>query len=143
MVKLTIIRSESRSESGQFQLWDYVDANGENEIEEWTAKLGKVERTKLNVRLDLLQKNGKDLLPNILAGPIIDHVYKLRVHGSVQLRPLLCLGPIENDKEFTLLVGATERGSKLKPVGVEKKAIERRQTIINEPKRRVKHVRVT
>jgi hypothetical protein len=143
MAKLTIVRSESRSESGQFRLWDYVGADGKNDIEEWCAKLGKVERTKLNVRLDLLQKNGKDLLPNILAGPIIDHIYKLRVHGSVQLRPLLCTGPIENEKEFTLLVGATERGSKLKPPGVEKKAIERRQTIIDEPKRRVKHVRIT
>jgi hypothetical protein len=143
MRHLTIVRPESQSVRGQFELWDYVDANGRNKIEEWTSDLQKVERTKLNVRLDLLQQNGKDLLPNILAGPIIDHIYKLRVRGSVQLRLLLCVGPIENDKEFSLLAGAIEVGSKLRPDGVKNEAVRRRQIIIDDPKRRMKHVRIT
>jgi hypothetical protein len=78
-----------------------------------------------------------------LAGPICDSIYKLKVKGNVQLRPLLCKGPINNDEEFTLLIGAKEVQGELQPDGVEYKAIERREGVIADPEnRRCDHERI-
>lgn len=74
----------------------------------------------------------------LLAGPIHAHIYKLVIHGDVMLRPMLCRGPIDNETEYTLLLGATERGAKLPP-GSEEQAEQNRETIINDHDRRTRH----
>src|SRR5437588_9360141 len=94
-------------------LFDYVNEDGVNEIAQWTRRLEKRQRIKLNQKLDMLQKHGPDLPPQLLAGPIFPHIYKLKVKGNVQLRPMLCKGPIIYDEEFTLLLGAIETDDEL------------------------------
>jgi len=115
-------------------LFDYINEHGVNEIAEWTRRLEKRQRVKLNQKLDMLQKHGPDLPPQLLAGPISPHIYKLKVKGNVQLRPMLCKGPISNDDEFTLLLGAIETGDELDHSPEEAARI--RETIIADPRNR-------
>lgn len=60
-------------------------------------------------------------------------IQKLRVKGNVQLRPMLCKGPIHNDSEFTLLIGAIERDSCLSPDKADEKANQRKTIIVPKP----------
>lgn len=121
-----------------YSLFDYIDAHGANTVAAWVSNLQKKELAKLNEKLDKLYLHGAALRPQILSDSSVRSVLKLRVHGGVQLRPLLCRGPINMDAEFTLLVGATEVGGKLRPKGVEMDAKERRDQVIQNPNSRRK-----
>ena len=127
----------------KFTLYDYLNEKGNNEFKEWTKKLQKFERAKLNVRLDMLSLQGSGLFPEILTGTPTAGILKLRVKGKVQLRPMLCKGPIKIEHEFTLLIGATERDSKFVPRKADEKANDRKKIIIENPKRRCSHERVS
>jgi hypothetical protein len=127
----------------KWRIYDYLDAGGNNVIKKWTGDLQKRERIKLNQKLDMLEQYGPELPPQLLAGPIFDHVYKLKVQGNPKLRPLLCKGPINNEVEYTLLVGAKEIQWKLEPDDAEEQAATNRQAIIDNPLRRCKHERVS
>ena len=91
----------------------------------------------------MLASNGLRLLPDILAGTDTPGILKLKVKGKVQLRPMLCKGPINNDKEFTLLIGATERDFCLVPDKADEKADDRKKIIIMNSNRRCNHERVS
>jgi hypothetical protein len=95
----------------------------------------------LNQKLDMLALNGMDLAPHLLAGPIkrTGHIYKLVIHADVMLRPMLCKGPFEMDQEFTLLLGAIEKQSKLVPDPAY--AVENREILLKDRKRRIPHAR--
>lgn len=124
-------------------LYDYIDENGVNVFRQWSLSLQPKERGKLNAKLDMLRINGKDLLPEILTGTDIPGILKLRVKGQVQLRPLLCFGPIKVKTEFTLLMGAKEVGGKIDPKKAFETADSYKQHVIADPKnRRVPHERV-
>lgn len=125
-----------------WRLYDYLNGAGKNEFAAWTRALQKRERIKLAFKLDMLEQVGPNLPPQLLAGPICDHIYKLKVQGAVKLRPLLCKGPVDNEGEFTLLIGAKEVQGELKPNGVENRAGENRQEIIANPLRRCCHEKI-
>jgi hypothetical protein len=127
----------------KFALFDYTGSNGKNDIKEWTLDLEKIQRGKLNAKLDQLQRVGPDLFPHVLTGTDTPGILKIRVKGNVQLRPMLCQGPIHHECEYTLLIGAVERGSCLIPDKADEKALERKETIINDPNRRCPHERVS
>jgi hypothetical protein len=117
-----------------WELFDYINEDGVNEIALWTRRLEKRQRIKLNQKLDMLQKHGPELPPQLLAGPIFGHIYKLKVKGNVQLRPMLCKGPVDNDGEYTLLLGAIETDDELDRSPEEAARI--REIIIADPLRR-------
>jgi len=127
----------------KFDLFDYTDSNGKNNIKEWTLGLEKIQRAKFNAKLDMLALHGSELFPHVLTDTPTSGIQKLRVKGNAQLRPMLCKGPINNEKEFTLLIGATERDSRLVPDKADEKANERKQMIIKDPTRRCFHERVS
>lgn len=116
-----------------FLIYDYVDPGGANQIKPWIGNLQVKERAKFDALLDKLHMHGEVLRPEILAGTDVPGISKLRVHGGVQLRPLLCTGPIDVKTEFTLLIGAIEVGGKLKPKGVEQTATLRKQMVKSKP----------
>lgn len=127
----------------KFALFDYTDKNGKNDIKEWTLGLEKCERAKLNAKLDMLALQGSELFPQVLTGTPTAGILKLRVKGKVQLRPMLCNGPINNEKEFTLLIGATERDFLFVPDKADEKANDRKKLIIENPNRRCLHERIS
>lgn len=133
----------AKSERG-WKIFDYVSARGTNEIKKWTGRLEKAHRIRLNQKLDMLEKVGPELPPQLLAGPIFDHIYKLRItSNNVQLRPMLCKGPINQEKEFTLLLGAFEVGDEFQPKDAPQRAASNREAVIDDPKRRrCRHERV-
>ena len=125
-----------------FLLYDYKNRLGLNEIESWISSLQKKERVKLEQKLDMLHMHGDDLLPNTLSATNEPGILKLRIHGNVQLRPLLCRGPVQIDKEFTLLLGAKEVGSVLRPKNAEQTAVFRKGEVTLDPaNRRVRNER--
>ncbi len=127
------------------KLWDFLSPRGENVILRWVKddRLTVRDRAMLNQKLDRLCQIGFNLAidTKLLAGPIHKHIYKLVIHGDVMLRPMLCKGPIEIAKEYTLLLGAVETGGKL-PSGAMEKAEENRATVKRDPSRRCPHVRI-
>lgn len=126
-----------------FQLFDYRGLDGTNEFKSWTQSLQSTERGKLDAKLDMLQLMGFRLLPEVLTGTDVPGVLKLRVKGKVQLRPMLCKGPINMESEFSLLIGAIEVGNKLKPANAPSVAADRKEVIRRDPdNRRVSHERV-
>jgi hypothetical protein len=128
----------------EFELYDYVARDGTNAFKAWTKTLQKDELAKLNQKLDMLRRE-PELPPLLLAGPLERKpIYKLRINGRVALRPMLCKGPIDNDSEFTLLMGATERDRVLDPEDAVDQAADRRAEVIANPtRRRTPHERVT
>jgi hypothetical protein len=126
------------------KLYDYVDERGVNDFKAWSRGLQKPDLARLNSKLDILRRE-PSLPPQLLAGPLDGTpIYKLRINGRVALRPMLCKGPVNNDAEFTLLLGAEERDRRLVPLDAVSRAEQRRQRVIGNPQeRRCDHERVT
>jgi len=129
----------------KFELWDFLTERGRNAIQEWVKqdRLTVRDRAALNQKLRRLTQMDYELAigTKLLCGPIYKHIYKLVIHGDVMLRPMLCRGPINNEMEYTLLLGAVEIGYKLPP-GSKERAEERRGTVISDPSRRCTHERI-
>jgi hypothetical protein len=131
---------------GEYKLWDFLNTHYENVILLWVKedRLSKRDRAILNQKLDRLVQIDFSLAigMKLLAGPVAKHIYKLRAKGDVQLRPMLCRGPISDETEYTLLQGAVETGGKL-PKRVQEQAGKNRQMILRDPSRRCSHERIT
>lgn len=126
-----------------YSIYDYVNQSGQNEFKEWTTGLENVQRGKLNEKLDKLYLYGDILHPEMLTGTSVPGIKKIRGRGNVQLRPLLCNGPIDVKKEYTLLMGAKEIGSKWVPKDAPSLAKTKKEAVIKDPThRRTKHERV-
>lgn len=127
-----------------YRLFDYVNPEGINEFKAWTEGLEKVQRAKLNERLDKLEHHGDVLIPQVLSPTHVAGILKLRIHGNVQLRPLLCRGPVDVRHEFTILMGAKEIGDKWSPKGAPEIAeIKKNDVKANPSMRRRDHERVS
>ncbi len=116
-----------------------MDHRGVLAISSWRKDLQPGQRGAFDDKVRLLKEQGAELSVShtILAGPVEKHLYKLRFSaGRVQLRPVLCRGPIVNASEFTFLVGAKEKGDKMIPRNAYSKALECRQIIRGDPDRR-------
>lgn len=128
----------------QWDLYDYVDHRGNNAIKIWAEGLQKIQRAKLNQKLDQLQQHGTELSTGLLSDTTSTDIKKIRIKGNVAVRLMLCKGPISLDTEFTLLLGATERDGRLVPEDAVERAEERRKKIIKEPaKKRCHHDRIS
>ena len=127
----------------RFKIHDYVNAKGENEFKKWSAKLQPLERGKLRERIDKLAMHGQTLYPEMLAGTKVPGIQKLKIKGKVQLRPLLCHGPVDVQKEFTMLMGAKEVGDDWSPENAPATANGKKAEVISSPTtRRKDHERV-
>jgi len=133
-------------------VWVIYDSVGKNQVSkvvEWIAKekITKRDIGQLNQKLDMLERNGPDLPPKLLAGPIkskrnkklVPHIRKLIIHGDRMLRPLLCRGPIDSSLEFTMLLGAIEVGGILDTDSQDAENV--RLAIIADHKLRKQHER--
>ena len=111
-------------------IFEYIDHRGKGVLTDW--HLDAAVRGKLEDKLDLLETSGPDLPPNLLAS-LGSNIWKLKVHGKVQLRPHLCFGPVTEDDEVTFLAQAIEKDWKLDPWNVFDLAKQRRGEVIEDP----------
>lgn len=128
----------------KFPIYDYLDADGANEIKKWTEGLQSKERGKLKEKIDKLAMHGEELYPQILTDSGVTGIQKLRVQGSVKLRPLLCRGPMLPKEEYTFLLGAKEIGGRFSPKDAPETASKNKKIVAaNAATRRGKHERVS
>ena len=127
----------------KWSIYDYIDPVDGNLFKVWCARLQKKERAKLNNRLDALSIHGPELIPGILSPTGIPSIFKLKIRGQVQLRPLLCEGPGRGEEAFTLLLGATEVSDDYVPMGAPLIASRLRENLVKDMRRRGIHERVS
>lgn len=125
----------------RFKIFDFVNKKGVNEFKKWSENLQKPQRAKLNEKIDKLAFYGDELMPQLLTDSGENGIKKLRITvHNVQLRPLLCNGPINNETEYTFLVGAKEIGDEWAPKDARKTARNNMDEIIANPEeRRIEH----
>jgi hypothetical protein len=124
-----------------YRLYEFLTDRGRPIVHEWVKRerLTTRDRAALNVRfkrirqVDFALANG-----TLISGPIHKGVYKCVIHGDVMLRPMLCRGPQKVEEEYTLLLGAIERGGKL-PKGSKEEAESNRQELIRFQTKRRTH----
>lgn len=105
------------------KVYEWLDQHGKGEVSDW-PKLQTAQRAKLDAKFDMLVGAEVDpvtkqatLPPQLLVGPGYggqQFIYKLKCHGNVAMRPMICRGPVGDD-EWTVLCRATERDNVLKP----------------------------
>ena len=120
-------------------VYDFTDGNGASVIGEWIRAegLGKADVGAFKQKVFLLRQHGPDLPSGILAGPIYRNIHKFRVNTVERaLRPMVCRGPINNDGEFTFLLGAVEVNSKLQPGDAPQQADTNRTVLMEHTERR-------
>jgi hypothetical protein len=126
------------------RLFDYKDSNGINVMQFWAngMSMQKRDRGRLDSKIDLLERAG-DTLPPKLLHSIRRHktIMHLVVNGEVALRPMLCRGPFNMQKEFTFLFGTAERDRKFAQRDAPERAERNRQDLISNPQNRCKHER--
>ena len=127
----------------RFELFDYVDPAGRDGFRQWSERQEKRQLGQLNLKLDMLQQYGDDVGSNVLMR-MSATIFKLKAKTKqVQLRPMICKGPINDDAEFTLLIGAVEVQWQLQPADAVERAEERRLEVIANPQeRRRPHERI-
>jgi len=123
----------------EWEIYDYLTASGKNDIYKWAMKFNGERRGKLEAKLDVLRKFGVDV-PKDLLPYLGNDIYKLKVQGKPQLRPLLCRG-IKNKelKEFTILIGAIEENDEFRPSDAVDQAGNRLGEILGNPNQRSEH----
>src|SRR5690349_13629438 len=114
-----------------WNIYEYIDERGTGAVESWIRRdrLQRQAVALLDQKLMLLASAGPELPPGLLAH-LGGGFLKLKVRAvGVQLRPILCEGPITNDTEFTILIGAVERDGKLQPNDARERAEKCRRII--------------
>jgi|GEM_PF-3508076 len=129
-------------EQAVYVLYDFCNQGEDNLISKWAAKerLGKREKATLDVKFDALALHGTDLIPKLLAS--VDNqpgIFKLRIHTTRALRPMLCKGSVLMEEEFTILLGSIEENGKLRPPASV--ATTNRNELLADSDRRVIHER--
>lgn len=109
---------------------NYLSGNGENVIREWLHSLQKNARIKIDRRIRYLENvqyfHKEPQYIKALAG--YEGIFEIRVVlQNIQYRPLGCYGP--DRAQFTLLVGAVERGSRFEPRDAPELALQRKEII--------------
>jgi hypothetical protein len=116
---------------------DYLTANSTNEITSWIESLPKAAQAKIDYIL-LVLRGARNWPPQYVSALVDwDDIYEIRVVANgVQYRPLGCYGP--ERREFTLLIGAVEKGGKLPRAALEA-AVQRRKIILSDRGRTDEH----
>lgn len=123
----------------KWTIYDYCDHRGKNAIADWLNKLQVPERARMTRKLDALRDNGPELSSELLSDTPSPHIKKIRLNGRVAPRLLLCRGPVNTEaREFTLLLGCTERDRKFVPPNAIATAEENRGFVLVDPSHRRK-----
>lgn len=122
-------------------MYFFLSQRGENVIKDWLMRerVPKDQVAAFQDKIDTLELSGPEMVPGFITEtPVARDVYKMKVKGNKgrkQLRPLCCRGPF-GSKEYTILVGATEKDSKLVPKDVKQRAQNHLAELRTDPSRR-------
>jgi len=125
-------------DSGIVIFWEWVDNRNRGVMSEALADLEKAQRIKVEERLDRIEElktlSHESIKPwaDNFSGPL----KKIKIHGNVQVRPILVVGPIDKESEITFLLVAFEKDRKLIPANAAEIAEERLDQILKDPRRR-------
>ncbi len=92
----------------------FKSSSGTNEIEKWLNTLPKKDKVNIDAMIRRLEitRNWARPLTGKLKG--YENLVEIRVKSSnIQYRPIGCYGPKRG--EFTILIGAVEKGDKFEP----------------------------
>jgi hypothetical protein len=118
------------------KIWSFkvfVSDSGSREIDGWLDAQPKGAKAKINKIITYLEISdiSKWVRPYVAKLKGSDNIWEIRaVFGNVQYRPLGCFGPQKD--QFTLLVGAIEKGGRLEPINVIEVAEQRRNLIFQD-----------
>ncbi len=101
-----------------------------SDVDGWLAGLSKKARAKLDTIIDYMEAT-RDWTRTPYFSPLTGYsgIYEIKfIVQSKQYRPLGCYGPGNN--EFTILIGAWEKGDRFKPINAPIIAFKRRQDVI-------------
>lgn len=121
-----------------YKIWVYQ--NGENQFYKWRKEMPKIQVAKLEEKIEKLSMDGDALFPNMLSPTKVNGILKFKIQGNPKLRPLLCKGPINIDKEYTLLVGAKEVSWHFEPTNALITAKINKNNLISDNTLRVNYV---
>jgi hypothetical protein len=122
-----------------WRIYCFLSERGSNLIREWLDDEGitPAQRATFQSKIDLFERSGPDLSPGFITPtPIAADIYKIKVRGPVQLRPMACRGPFDLDREYTILLGWIERNNERVPNEVKVKAQQNRAIVVRDPSRR-------
>jgi phage-related protein len=122
-----------------WDIYDYLTPSGRNDIYKWAKGFSNERRGKFEEKLDVLRKHGVNVPKDLLAY-LGNDIYKLKVQGKPQLRPLLCRGVKDkNLEEFTIFIGVTEENGELRPKDAIDQARKRLAELLENPDQRCEH----
>lgn len=114
--------------------YNYLSLRGTDEIEEWEDTIPDKAVLRLDWVLTFLKTRPQLSRPYVGTRANYPQHYEIVVTScGREFRPLGCYGPAQ--REFTLLVGAEEKGGKLEPKSADSTADDRRKTVESDPKR--------
>ncbi len=124
----------------RWPIYCFLTHRWENIIKAWleSEKITRTQIAYFQAKIDAYENGGPDLNPGLIEGPVAKKIYKMKIKGNkghVQLRPMVCYGPVA-DAEVTLLFGAIEKDFKLRPENCKDQAQTNRETLIADPRRR-------
>ena len=131
-----------------WRVFEFLDGRNRGIVSAWLEheRVPKDQLAAFRAKIDALSSGGPEMVPGLIAGPIkqrklgITGIYKMKIKGNkgwVQLRPMLCFGPLARDSNvITMLVGAVEKDQKLIPYDCLKRADGNRRILLNDPARR-------
>ncbi len=123
---------------GCWTILDYITARGENDIRDWIAHQPKKAQAKIDTILRYLGITRIWPPQYVSALTNCEGILEVKIVSSgVQYRPLGYYG--HAPREFTLLVGAVEKGGKLKPRNACTIAQNRRREVDADRRRAVPH----
>ncbi|MGR3174946.1 MAG: type II toxin-antitoxin system RelE/ParE family toxin [Candidatus Scalindua sp.] len=109
----------------------FVSARGTNEIKKWLDTLPVNDQAKIDARirhLEITKTWGRPYTAKLKGYTDLHEI--IVFSGKIQYRPIGCRGP--NDREFTILIGAIEKGGNFVPRNAPDTAYARSKSIAKE-----------
>lgn len=113
-----------------WKLFDFIDHRGRNVISDWISSQQRDHQGRIKVKLLTLVMAGSELPPKLLTPTRERSVLEICIKTNVSFRLLVCRGPLNVNKEFTLLYGCKERDRKYVPANAPEIAERHRQQLI-------------
>ena len=113
--------------------FEYVDRRGSGIISDWS--LEKRQSVALNTWLIRARRFDRETALNTLIFTCrpLRGIYYVKIRGEVQLRPRVCLGPVDEEHELTFLERVRKKGGRETPERRSSRAPERRREVAGSP----------